>query len=236
MAHIIANDLTVDYKIYTAVRSVKRSLLLARAGGSIESNVGSSVVRAINGLNLNVQAGERIGLYGHNGSGKSTLLRVLTGAFAPTNGYLEIDGTVASLIDISMGMDQDATGWENIMLRGRIMGLAGSEIEDRIGDIADFSGLGQYLDMPIRTYSSGMQVRLAFSVSTAVSPDILLLDEWLSVGDVEFQEKAKQRLQSMIERSSILVLASHSLDLLRGVCTRILHLEHGCIMRDECVC
>lgn len=183
-------------------------------------------------MSFEIQAGERIGLYGHNGSGKTTLLRVLTGAYAPTGGYLEVKGRVASLLDISMGMDGDATGWENIILRGLMMGLRPEDIRSRIDEIGSFSELGPYLDMPLRTYSSGMQVRLAFSVSTIIDADILLLDEWLSVGDEEFQKKASDRLHELINKSSIMVIASHSKSLLKQVCTRIFVMEHGKIVTE----
>lgn len=227
-ALITARDLTVDFPTYTADRSLKRSILKATSGGRLARDSHSRIaVRALDGLTFEIRPGDRVGLYGHNGSGKTTLLRVLTGAYAPTHGYLRVRGRVASLLDISMGMEGDATGWENIFLRGLMLGMRPDEVRGRMEAIGEFSGLGEYLDMPLRTYSSGMQVRLAFSVSTIVDADILLLDEWLSVGDVDFQEKATQRLHNLIAETSILVLASHSKVLMKDVCTRIFKMEQG---------
>lgn len=230
---IKARDLTVDFPTYTADRSLKRSILKTTTGGLLASDSHSRIaVRALDGLNFDIHPGDRIGLYGHNGSGKTTLLRVLTGTYAPTAGYLEVRGRVASLLDISMGMEGDATGWENIMLRGLMMGMQPDEIRARMQEIGEFSGLGDYLSMPLRTYSSGMKVRLAFSVSTAVDADILLLDEWLSVGDEEFQHKARDRLHDLISQSSIMVLASHSKEMIKKACTRVFIMESGRIVLE----
>lgn len=229
---ITARELTVDFPTYTADRSIKRSILNATTGGRLANDVKSKIaVRALDGLNFEIHPGERIGLYGHNGSGKTTLLRVLTGAYTPTIGTLEVRGHVASLLDISMGLDGDATGWENILLRGLMLGMPPREIRNRMPEIAEFSGLGDYLNMPLRTYSSGMQIRLAFSVATVVNADILLLDEWLAVGDEDFQKKATCRLHQMVKNASILILASHSKELLKSLCDRIFILEKGCLAR-----
>jgi lipopolysaccharide transport system ATP-binding protein len=232
-ALIEARELTVDFPTFTADRSFKRSLIRASTGGMISSDSKAHIaVRALDSLDFSINSGDRIGLYGHNGSGKTTLLRVLTGAYPPTSGYLEVHGRVASLLDISMGMDGDATGWENIILRGLMMGMQQAEIQGRLEEVGAFSGLGDYLSMPLRTYSSGMQVRLAFSVSTIIDAEILILDEWLSVGDERFQEQAGRRLQELIDKSSIMVLASHSKKLLQEICTRIFVMEAGKIV-DE---
>ncbi|MCM3468395.1 ABC transporter ATP-binding protein, partial [Staphylococcus lugdunensis] len=149
------------------------------------------------------------------------------GVYAPVSGRLDVKGRIGSLLDISLGMDPEATGYENIFLRGVVMGLRPSEIEAKIEEIAEFSELGDYLNMPTRTYSSGMALRLAFAVSTAVHPDILLMDEWLSVGDESFNKKASDRLNSLVERSSILVMASHSPQLVERVCNRKIVIDHG---------
>jgi lipopolysaccharide transport system ATP-binding protein len=229
MASIRARDIVVEFPIYNAThRSLKTMLLSATTGGRIAHDSRHRVtVRGIDGMSFDMRAGDRVGLVGHNGSGKTTLLRVLAGAYEPVLGEIETRGRVASLLDISMGMDPEATGYENIFLRGVMMGLRPAEIRARVDEIAEFTELGEYLDMPIRTYSSGMQVRLAFSVSTSVSADILLMDEWLSVGDPTFQEKASQRLASLIESTPILVVASHSPDLINRICNRVFRLEHG---------
>jgi lipopolysaccharide transport system ATP-binding protein len=231
---IKACNLTVDFPTYAADRSLKRTVLKAATGGKLTRDSQSRIaVRALDSLSFEICPGDRIGLFGHNGSGKTTLLRVLTGAYAPTNGYLEVRGRVASFLDISMGMNGDATGWENIYLRGLMMGMSIENIRAKIDEIGEFSGLGEFLDMPLRTYSSGMQVRLAFSVSTAVNADILMFDEWLSVGDDDFQKKATLRLHKIISETSIMILASHSHQLLKEVCTKIFHMEGGRIISKD---
>jgi lipopolysaccharide transport system ATP-binding protein len=235
MGQISARDVCVDFPIFTnSNRSMKNLVLRATTGGRIARDAGQQTyVRSLDHLTFDVQAGERIGLVGHNGSGKTTLLRTLCGVYAPTFGRLIVSGRVVSLLDINLGMDPDGTGFENIMMRGIIMGMTPKQISSRIDDIAGFTDLGEYLDMPIRTYSSGMQMRLAFAVSTSVDADVLLMDEWLSVGDAEFQIKAAERLAAMVHRTPILVVATHSMDLVTKTCTRMIRLEHGRIISDE---
>jgi lipopolysaccharide transport system ATP-binding protein len=231
---IRARNLTVDFPTYVADRSLKRSIFKSATGGRISGDSEARiVVRALDGLNFEIKNGERIGLYGHNGSGKTTLLRVLTGAYPPTAGYIEVRGKVASLLDITMGLEGDATGWENIRLRGLMMGMLPEEIRNQTDEIAEFSGLGNFLDMPLRTYSSGMQIRLAFAVATAIRSDILILDEWLSVGDDEFQKKASMRLNDIINKASILVIASHSIELLSEICNKIYYISSGKIVNKQ---
>jgi lipopolysaccharide transport system ATP-binding protein len=153
---------------------------------------------------------------------------VLAGVYPPVSGSLEVNGQIVSLIDLSLGMDQEATGYENIFLRGIMMGIKPSEIEKKLDAIAEFSELGEdFLNMPTRTYSSGMLLRLAFAVSTSIHADIVLMDEWLSVGDASFNEKATERLDQVVENSAILVLASHSTELVHKMCNRILTFQHG---------
>jgi len=212
---------------------MKNMVLRATTGGRIAREAGSaSYVRSLDHLTFEVKAGERVGLIGHNGSGKTTLLRTLCGVYAPTAGSLIVNGRIISLLDINLGMDPDGTGYENILMRGIVMGLTPKQIEQHIEDIAQFTDLGEYLAMPIRTYSSGMQMRLAFAVSTTVEADVLLMDEWLSVGDADFQEKAARRLAAMVDRTPILVVATHSMDLVEKVCTRVIRLDHGRIASD----
>ncbi|WP_432472032.1 ABC transporter ATP-binding protein [Amphritea sp. HPY] len=229
MALIEAENLVVEFPVFTnSHRSLKNTLLNATTGGRIAHAAGNKVsVRANDQLSFKISEGERVGLLGHNGSGKTTLLRALAGAYEPTEGYLNVQGRVASLLDISLGMDVDASGYDNIFLRGIMMGLTPREIRGKMNEIAEFTELGEYLDMPVRTYSSGMQLRLAFAVSTSIDADIIIMDEWLSVGDADFNEKASQRLTSFVENASILVIATHSEDLLRNVCNRAFRLEHG---------
>ena len=234
MGHILARDICVDFPIFTnSSRSMKNIVLRAGTGGRIaRESAHSSYVRSLDHLTFEIHAGERIGLMGHNGSGKTTLLRTLCGVYAPTAGRLSVTGRVVSLLDINLGMDPDGTGYENIMMRGIVMGLTPRQIAARIDDIAAFTDLGEYLSMPIRTYSSGMQMRLGFAVSTSVDADVLLMDEWLSVGDAEFQEKAAQRLSALVDRTPILVIATHSAKLVSKTCTRVICLEHGKIKSD----
>ena len=184
-------------------------------------------VRALSHVNLELRPGDRVGLWGHNGAGKTTLLRVLAGAYAPTHGRVEIEGNVTSLIDLALGMELEATGYENIALRLMMMGRDPRFAQRITEEVETFSGLGEFLDLPIRTYSSGMLMRLAFAISTAVEPEILLMDEWLSVGDEEFVAKAEVRLERLLECTQILVVASHSRELLERRCNRVLRLEHG---------
>ncbi|MPS30680.1 MAG: ABC transporter ATP-binding protein [Alcaligenaceae bacterium] len=232
--HIRAENLSVEFPIYNAShRSLKKAIISASTGGRIASDASHRVsVRAIDGLNLDIRPGDRIGLLGHNGAGKTTLLRVLSGVYPPSSGSLSVQGRVVALTDIALGIDGESTGFENIVLRGVIMGLTPREIAEKMDEIAEFSELGEYLNMPVRTYSSGMQLRLAFSVSTCMSADIVLMDEWLSVGDAQFNAKASQRLESIVAKSSILVIASHDRGTVERLCNRTLTLEHGRVVEQ----
>ena len=234
---IVANGLTVEFPIFeNSHRSLKKKVLHLTTGGIIGNDAGNHpVVCALNGLDFALKDGDRVGLVGHNGSGKTTLLRVLSGIYAPTRGSLKMSGRTASLLDVSTGVDPDATGFENIYLRGIMNGFRPSRIRDKIDEIADFTELGEYLNLPVRTYSSGMMLRLTFAISTSIDADILIMDEWLSVGDANFQEKAAKRLKALVDNASILVLASHSPDLIENVCNRKIQLEHGKIVADEAI-
>lgn len=235
MAIITAKNLTIEFPIYeNSHRSFKNTMMHFGSGGRIGNNANDHpVVRAIDNISFEFTHGERIGLIGHNGSGKTTLLRALSGVYVPIAGTLKSQGRIASLLDVSMGLDPDATGYENIYLRGILEGLTRAQIRTRVEEIAEFSELGDFLDLPARTYSSGMMLRLAFAISTSVDADILLMDEWLSVGDAEFSAKAELRLQSLLERASILVIASHNFSLIERVCNRRIIMKHGVIERDE---
>ena len=171
---------------------------------------------------------------GHNGAGKSTLLRVLSGVYEPSFGAVKVDGAVGSLIDISLGIDLEATGRENIYLRGSLLGLSTKQILSKYDEIVEFSELGDFIDLPLRTYSSGMHLRLAFAVSTILNPEILLMDEWLSVGDEGFRQKAELRLNEIVQATKILIIATHSKDLILKTCNRALWLEHGKVRMDGC--
>jgi lipopolysaccharide transport system ATP-binding protein len=237
MPNISINNLSIQFPIYSSVtRSVRNSVLKAATGGRFTGASGAQLmVTAIDSINLDIRAGERVGLMGHNGSGKTTFLRSLAGGYPPTNGSVRIEGSISSFLDISLGMETEASGYENIYLRGLLMGMQREEIDAKLETIAELTGLGQYLDMPLRTYSSGMLARLAFAVSVNADADILLMDEWLSVGDADFATKSSAILSQKIENTSILVIASHSLDLIKKVCTRKIVFSQGKVTEDSAI-
>ena len=229
MPLVTANKVTLDFPIYGAnTRSLKNRIIKSATGGTLAKDSGTGVmVRALDNVSFEMHEGDRIGIIGHNGAGKSTLLRVLAGIYEVSDGSINVKGRITSMLSITLGMDMEATGLEYIYVRGYILGVKKNVIKKMIDDIVDFSGIGDYLYLPIRTYSSGMIMRLAFAVSTAVQTDIVLMDEWLSVGDEEFMAKAKQRLKAMMEKSRIVVLASHDLELIKDQSTKIFRLDHG---------
>ncbi len=234
MGHILLNNVSVDIPIFNSQgRSLKKTIMGMATGGRIGlTESGKTVVRSLDHLNLEIKSHERVGLIGHNGAGKSTLLRVLSSVYEPTEGFAKINGSIGSLIDISLGIDLEATGLENIYLRSALLGISKKKVDKELNSIVEFTELGDFINMPVRTYSTGMHMRLAFAVSTMISPDILLMDEWLSVGDQSFQEKAENRLNRLIERTNILVIATHSRRLIERCCTRVLWLEHGRLKMD----
>lgn len=184
-------------------------------------------VRALQEVCLQFHEGERIGIVGPNGAGKSTLLKVLAGIYPPSHGRRIVEGRISSLFDIALGFEMDATGWENIAYRGYLQGETPQTIRAKMQPIADFTELGNFLDMPVRYYSAGMMVRLAFSIATAIEPEILLVDEVLSVGDMAFQEKAQARMREMIARAKLIVVVSHDLANLTQLCDRAVWMDHG---------
>ena len=227
-ASISCRDLTLRFPVYGAdAKSLKKRLAAVAVGGRLGSHAGVTEVTALSHVNLELRAGDRLGLVGHNGSGKTTLLRALSGAYEPDDGQVEVQGRIAALLDLSLGIDPLVTGFENMRLRGRIAGLSAREVEARMDEIAEFSGLGAFLAMPVKTYSAGMRARLAFAAATAVEADVLLMDEWIAVGDAAFQKLAHRRLLSLVERAGILVLASHDHDLLRLYCNKVMRLDGG---------
>ena len=187
------------------------------------------MVRALHDVTFDIENGERIGLIGANGAGKTTLLKVLAGIYKPTQGQVRITGHTTALINSTVGLNQDATGRENIILRGLYMDIHPRDMRERIDQVAEFTELGTYLDMPVRTYSAGMMVRLAFAVSTCIRPEILILDEWLAAGDAQFLAKAQRRMEEFVTRSSILILASHSFELIEQWCRLAVYLKDGVV-------
>lgn len=229
MARIILEHVDLEFHVgaerHTTLQSaVKRGLGRHR--------VEHRTVRALQDLNVSIKSGERVGLIGHNGAGKSTLLKVMAGIYPPQRGNVVIDGHVCPLFEFITGFEMEATGWENIRTRALLLGMAPKEIDQKIEDIGAFTNLGEFLDIPLRHYSSGMCVRLAFATSTAVDPQILLLDEVMAAGDAAFQETARLRMNELMERASIVVFATHSLDMLPRFCERTLLLRKGRIVAD----
>jgi ABC-type polysaccharide/polyol phosphate transport system ATPase subunit len=230
MAEFALQNVGVEFPLYeTSGRSLKKVALRTAVGGLIGKSPRHShtIVSALSDITLSLREGDRLGVVGANGSGKTTLLRVLAGIYHPTSGRMTRTGTCVPLLDLGRGTDDDATGRENILLRGLFMGLSRDQIREQAPQIAEFSGLGEFLDLPLRTYSAGMALRLLFSIATSINPDTLLMDEWIAAGDAEFRDRANQRLNDMVGRSKILVLASHNSDLLRTMCNKGLLLEAG---------
>lgn len=232
MARISIENLSVEFAIYgSRARSLKNTIVAQATGGRIMAGARDVVaVRALDGISLEIKDGDRFGLLGHNGSGKTTLLRVLAGIYKPACGVITIQGRLAAILDPRAGMDPEATGFENIRLRGHLLGMHRREIEAAIPDIAEFTDLGDFLSLPMRTYSAGMAARLAFGISTAIRNDILLIDEGIGAGDESFQERAQKRIEGLFARTSIVILASHSEALLAQHCNRRLQLERGRIV------
>jgi len=236
VTYIELKDVCIDFPIPKSKLNVglKKSVKHT-TGGKFQSKGGISYVRALDKITLKLKTGDRIGLIGHNGAGKTTLLRVLAGVYPPSDGQIKCKGKIASLLDISLGFDVEASGYENIFLRGLYLGLSKHQISECIDKISNFTNLGNYLSMPLRTYSSGMLMRLAFAITTEIEPDIILMDEWISVGDAKFMEQAKERLESFISTSSIMVLASHSETLIRSTCNKAILLGQGEVLAQGSV-
>lgn len=229
MASIDLHNVTIDFPVYNINgRSFKKNFLRLATGGHISSDASQHVViRSLNNINLSLKNGDRVGLIGHNGAGKSTFLRLLATIYEPTSGKIKINGQVSSLLSLMHGIEIEFTGYENILQRGIILGLTKKYIKQQIERISEMTGLGDYLYMPVRTYSSGMMVRLAFAISTSINPEILLIDEIFGAGDAAFMEKARTKMIELLNQSSIVVLATHSAELIKEFCNKALLLEGG---------
>ena len=230
---ITTHNACVDFPIFDAkTRSLKKAFL-GKAGGAIDRNSSDVVVvEALRDITIDLKDGDRVGLVGHNGAGKSTLLRLLSGIYEPTRGSAEVRGRVAPVFDLGVGMDPEISGYENIIIRGLFLGQTRKSMLAKMDEIAEFTELGDYLDMPLRTYSTGMRVRVAMGVVTSIDPEILLLDEGIGAVDAEFMKKARVRLQELVKRSGILVFASHSNEFLAQLCDTAMWIDHGQIRQQ----
>ncbi|WP_137179141.1 ABC transporter ATP-binding protein [Roseomonas sp. AR75] len=233
MPLIKAEHIAVEFPLYhVGARSLKKRLLARSPIRLKEDESHRIVVAALRDLSFVIEPGERVALVGGNGAGKTTLLRTLAGIYEPVAGRLEVDGSIGSLIDPAAGMDSEATGRENIMLRGLFLGMSETDCEALAEEAGRFSGLGEFLDVPIRTYSAGMSVRLSFAAATLMEPEILLMDEWFMAGDADFIERANERLEKLVTGADILVLATHNMSIVRKWCTRAIRLAGGRVVAD----
>lgn len=233
-ARIEVEDLRIDFPLYHGQsRSLKRSILARATGRRLQHNENHRlVVEALRDLTFTLQPGERLGLVGHNGAGKTTLLRALAGVYEPVGGSVRIQGTLNALLDPNQGMNPELTGRENVALRGRYHHMDHAAVEALQEDVRSFAELGDFFDLPVRIYSSGMIIRLAFAMATAIRPQVLLMDEWFLAGDASFREKARERLETMVRGADILVLSTHLNDIVRSWCTRVIWLEDGRVRMD----
>ena len=235
MAEIVLKNVVAEFPVYGTQPSLRNALFGRVVGGVLrrQNSTGKRiVVRALEDVSLTVHHGDQLAIIGHNGAGKSTMLRVFAGIYEPSQGTISIEGRVSPLFSTSPGLDLDDTGYENIVTCGLLLGMSRDEIERKMPGIEAFSELSDYLALPVRTYSAGMLVRLGFAIATAIDPEILLLDEELGAGDARFAMHAAKRVEALIERSSIVVLASQSEDLIRRICNRAVLLDHGRVIAD----
>lgn len=230
--HIALKDACISFPIYNSTTRSIRHALFEKLGGNVVEHRKTVMVDALRNINLEIKNGERVGLVGHNGAGKTTMLRLLARVYPPTAGEANITGKVSALTDLSLGMDKEATGYDNIIYRCIFMGMTMEEAKAAQPRIAEYSELDQFLDLPVRTYSTGMFLRLAFSISTNMAPDILVLDELIGAGDASFREKAADRIKQLLKDSRILVLSSHSIGIIKKNCERVIWLEKGEVKDD----
>lgn len=236
MPYLSARNVSLNYPVFgkpaptpPAAPDAGEAKDVTRHAGalSVSNGPGGRVIEALQDISLELKSGDRLALLGRNGSGKSTLLRVLAGVYHPTAGEIVREGRVAPLFTVGLGVRREATGRRNIILRGLMAGLTWKEAAERIDEIAEFSELGPFIDLPVRTYSAGMAMRLSFAMATAFSPEILLLDEWIGAGDESFQKKAAKRMSELVDAAGITVLASHRRNLVKDVCTKAIWLDGG---------
>jgi len=230
MAFIHCEALDLEYPLREASNTFKEYIVKGLFRKSLTKK--RTLVQALKNVNLNIGNGERIGIIGNNGAGKSTLLRTIAGVYPPTRGACDVQGEVCSLFDINVGFEIEASGWKNMYYRSYLQGATPQEVRERAQEIGDFTELGEFLDLPLRTYSSGMLIRLAFAIATAREPEILLIDEFFGAGDLAFQKKAEQRMKSLIGKANIVVMVGHALAYFRQNCQRVVWMEKGEIRMD----
>jgi len=230
MSNLLLENVSVDFPIFGANKNLRLSLLSGLTGGRIIPNrlqKQTIIIKALENVSLDLREGDRVGLIGHNGAGKSTLLRVMAGIYHPTSGRLSVQGRLTPLLDIAPGLEPEDTGYDNIITVGLLLGMSLPEITAKLPGIVEFSELGDFIHLPMRTYSSGMMARLSTSIATSIDPGILLLDEGIGAADARFGEKIARRMKEMVERTEILVLASHSEALLGSMCDKAALMHHG---------
>jgi ABC-type polysaccharide/polyol phosphate transport system ATPase subunit len=231
MARVVLENIRVDFPIYGFQQRSLRTAIIRRATGGLIRREGRNkeriLVRALNDVSLRLEEGDRLGLVGRNGSGKSTLLKVIAGIYEPIAGTREVEGRITPLFDMMPGLDPDDSGYENVFTSGMLLGMSRDQVESKIPEIEEFCELGEYLALPVRSYSAGMAMRLGFALVTALEPSVLLMDEGLSVGDLNFTERAAKRMDEFIGRSRIIVLASHSESLIKSMCNKAALLHEG---------
>jgi len=233
MGAIEVEGLSVDFPLYHGnARSLKKTVVAAASGRLGQDSQMRVVVQALRDVSFKLKPGDRLGLVGGNGAGKTTLLRTLAGIYEPVRGRVRVQGSLNALLDPNLGMNPDLTGRENIMLRGLYSGLGSRRVQRLEEDVEEFAGLGEFMDLPVRIYSSGMVVRLGFAMATAIRPQILLMDEWFLAGDFAFMQKARSRVEAMVQRAEILVLSSHQHDTVAAWCTRVIWMDQGRVRED----
>jgi lipopolysaccharide transport system ATP-binding protein len=227
---IVLKDVTLTYDLYYDKTQTLKEFLINSMHSRSYVKKKKEQINALNGISLKIAHGERLGVIGHNGAGKSSLLKVIAGILKPTKGMVHVSGSVQPLIEVAAGFNFEFSGRENIYLNGYMLGFSRSQIRAKEKEIIEFADLGQFIDVPVKYYSTGMQVRLAFTIATSVDPEYLIFDEMLSAGDAAFMEKARHRMDSLLKRAKILVVVSHDLETIRNFCTRAIVMEKGNIV------
>jgi ABC-type polysaccharide/polyol phosphate transport system ATPase subunit len=229
MAKLELRDVSITFNAHQQKRMSLKEYVLR---GMFVGRNPAVRVRALEGINLSARDGDRIGVIGHNGAGKTTLLKTLAGVYPPTTGTRAVEGKICSLFDITLGFEHEATGWENILYRSYLQGETPGSIRGKIDEIVAFAELGDFINFPVRNYSAGMLMRLAFSIATSIDPEVLLIDEVLAVGDLAFLYKARARMHELMSAARLMVIVAHDLDTIRTMCTRVIWMTKGQIVME----